>query len=320
MEVNNNYNDTIIEIIEEEPPQDLLEENYEDLPNYTVGMMLLGNVLKKESHDDDLSPDFAELILKENEQIEKRLEALKKSEKRMNVVKWVCVGCSFFLNVTQNSVIEGVDQFRDPDSEGQRTGGSLFVFLGTLAVYGLLSVAGIALWREEKKHKELKKETELNQEDINTAKLFHTLLENWGALYKAKQEDSDNQDNIAERAEKKCFDSIKVLPVDILNNKLPSKETLTSITIDLLPENNHIKETVQKIKFLQEDCFPKNLAFIDRGQQTSQFKLSHVNNEDFDEDKIKELYGHWNYLRAGTGLSLNRLHFQGSQLVRPTIE
>lgn len=295
-----------------------IEMNIADLSDVDLGIQLLSDAIFAHSSQENNYDTIAQDLLAQTELNERALVDLKKSEKRWNKWKWgmavltvVTLAVTFFA--------DSFDQLIDTDKGRQRTVRIVLILAGgALAI--ISAIFGFIAQRiEGNKNSRYKRKVGLQQNETDMVKKMRVILENWGALRRAREDYRSEVD--VNKSVKECFKNIKQLPDTISDKQLPPKSTLASMTLQLLDDEHPTKKIANKIKTVEESISPPNSpvengkSFKDLGQKgTLQFDSGTLPNCTSEELEVTDL---WRQLQKQMGgLYIDELFCDGACIAR----
>lgn len=290
-----------------------------NLSDIDRGLLLLSNTLFAHSEQ---SSDYTQIVkdlMEANERHEQLLEAYHSSQKRWRIWKWLGIALEVSI-VSATLFVDLYDRLLSPQEVGRNRVLKILTPISSAGAAASAAFSVLAYLVEGKRLKQYEDQLSLQESDKELVKKLHMILENWGALQRAQENERSEVDT--HESARKCFKHIKSLPHD---ERLPPKSHLASMTLMLLDDDHPAKQAAHKIKEFAETLFSIDGAdsgsqgFQDVGQKAA-FDAGDVRIPSPREHE-EELSKYWAKLKqAMAGLYIDEIYHNGALLSRRPLE
>lgn len=184
-----------------------------------------------------------ELLFDQNVRNQREIHQLEISKRKWSRTKKLCLLIT--IAATAYAVFANIlDQLLSPNDRRQQDVRIAIVISASLLGVAASFISFIAWLLQGKKTEELEKARAMQAPDNDMVKKIRSIIEAWGALDKARQDESILVD--VNGKIKSCFKNIKELPPPT-EEKFPHRNLLVSATINLLPDDHPLNQKIIKL-------------------------------------------------------------------------
>lgn len=199
---------------------------------------------------DGQSVDTVKLLIEQDAVKKLRLQKIEKSRVRWRRTKKVGIYVTNFSTIF--TAVAGLLALFLASSSDNTTRQAITAIAVISIAIPVLAAFGTAIaWKYQgKRQVQLENETNLHEEDIDAVKKMRTVIEAWGAMKRAQQDETQSVD--LDRKIKECFKKIQQLPEKASpTRQIPDKTVLASATITLLPNDHPLNQTISQMVSLK---------------------------------------------------------------------